>query len=58
MLEYFEDPQPSFRLEDPVLLYHILFIACDVSRQYQKPLQLHTGFGDTIFLCHMLIRPF
>ena len=35
------------RLEDPVLLRHCLHVAIEISADTERPLQLHTGFGDT-----------
>ncbi len=35
------------RLEDPVLLRHCLHVAIEVGADTDRPLQLHTGFGDT-----------
>ncbi len=39
--------RPGHRLEDPVLLRHCLHVAIEVSADSGRPLQLHTGFGDT-----------
>ena len=39
---------PSARIEDPVLLRHLIWTAIDVGR----PLQFHVGFGDTDVRLH------
>jgi predicted TIM-barrel fold metal-dependent hydrolase len=35
------------RLNDPVLLRHLLWTGVDVARERGLPLQFHTGYGDT-----------
>ncbi|WP_336206483.1 amidohydrolase family protein [Nonomuraea sp. LPB2021202275-12-8] len=37
---------PKQRLNEPVLLRHLLWAAVDVARERGLPLQVHTGFGD------------
>ena len=34
------------RLDDPILLRHCLHVAIEMAADEDKPLQLHTGFGD------------
>jgi predicted TIM-barrel fold metal-dependent hydrolase len=42
------ETDPSARIEDPVLLRHLIWTAIDVG----KPLQFHVGFGDTDVRLH------
>ncbi|GAA0394638.1 amidohydrolase family protein [Microbispora corallina] len=37
---------PKRRLDDPVLVRHLLWAAVDVARERGLPLQFHCGFGD------------
>lgn len=39
--------RPGQRLHDPILLRHCLHVAIELAADEDKPLQLHTGFGDT-----------
>lgn len=41
-----------FRLEDPVLLRHGIWMGTDLARRRGFPIQLHTGFGDTDLTLH------
>ncbi|MFI6597542.1 amidohydrolase family protein [Nonomuraea sp. NPDC050536] len=38
---------PKERLDDPILLRHLLWTAVDVAHRRGLPLQFHTGFGDS-----------
>lgn len=38
---------PKERLDDPILLRHLLWTAVDVARERGLPVQFHTGYGDT-----------
>lgn len=40
------------RLEDPVLLRHVLWAGVELARERALPLQFHTGFGDPDLLLH------
>lgn len=42
------DDDPSTRIEDPVLLRHLIWTAIDIG----MPLQFHVGFGDTDVRLH------
>lgn len=42
------ETDPAARLEDPVLLRHLIWAAIDIG----KPLQFHVGFGDTDVRIH------
>ena len=42
------ETDPAARIEDPVLLRHLIWTAIDVG----KPLQFHVGFGDTDVRLH------
>jgi predicted TIM-barrel fold metal-dependent hydrolase len=42
------ETDPSARIEDPVLLRHLIWTAIDIG----KPLQFHVGFGDTDVRLH------
>jgi uncharacterized protein len=41
-----------FRLEDPVLLRHGLWVGAELARQRGFPIQVHAGFGDTDLTLH------
>jgi uncharacterized protein len=41
-----------FRLEDPVLLRHGLWMGAELARQRGFPIQIHAGFGDTDLTLH------
>jgi predicted TIM-barrel fold metal-dependent hydrolase len=41
-----------FRLEDPVLIRHGLWVGADLARQRGFPIQVHAGFGDTDLTLH------
>ncbi|GAA3845846.1 amidohydrolase family protein [Sphaerisporangium flaviroseum] len=38
--------EPGERLDDPILLRHLLWTAVDIARDRGLPLQFHTGYGD------------
>ena len=42
------ETDPAARIEDPVLLRHLIWTAIDIG----KPLQIHVGFGDTDVRLH------
>lgn len=42
----------KWRIADPVLLRHILWVAADLCRERRWPLQVHVGIGDPDILMH------